>query len=85
MLTIDTVVRRVKYAVYGTYAQGTFAGSGYCEDHVDKQYLRKEWRLFGFRVWVKTLDVEDVPVWASVQLATQGSTEWRSKFKEYIK
>ena len=84
-LTVDTVVRRVKGTLYGSYAQGTFKGSGYCEDHFDRQYLTKEWRICGHRFWKWVLDYEDVPVWASVQLATCGSTEWRSQFKDYIK
>lgn len=84
MLTTSIVVRRIKGTLYGTIAQGTFKGSGYCEDHYDRQYLIKEWRLFGFRVWKRTLDSEDVPVYASVSLACVGYTEWRSKFQEYI-
>jgi hypothetical protein len=85
MLTTDTVVIRKQWTVYGTASMDTHRGSGYCEDHFDQQYLTKEWRLFGVRIWSRVLDYEDVPVYASAQAATMGYTNWKSEFMEYIK
>ena len=84
MITTNITVNRIRYTVYGSYTRGTYKGSGYCEDHVDRQYLVKEWRLFGFCIFKWRLDHEDIPVWASVQKATMGYTEWESEFAEYI-
>lgn len=84
MITTNITVYRRKGTLYGSYAQGTYKGSGYCEDHFDRQYLVKEWRLFGFRIFKWTLDTEDVPVYASAQKACLGYTDWRSEFAEYI-
>ena len=78
------VVKRRQYTVYGTRNQGTNRGSGYCEDHLDQQFLIKEWRLFGIRIWSRELDYEDVPVYASAQAATMGFTDWKSRFAEFI-
>jgi hypothetical protein len=83
-LTVDTVVIRKKWTVYGPAYSGTHRGSGYCEDHFDRQYLTKQWKLFGICVWSCVLDYEDVPVYASVQVATMGFTDWKSEFKDYI-
>jgi len=85
-VTMDTriIVKRRYGTIYGTVARGTHKGSGYCEEHWDRQYLTKEWRLFGIRIWSWVLDTEEVPVWASAQKATCGYTEWKSKFAEYI-
>jgi hypothetical protein len=83
-LTVDTVVRRRVWTVYGAYGTDTMQGSGYCDDHFDRQYLTKEWRLFGILIWSWVLDYEDVPVYASVQRATMGYTNWKSEFKDYI-
>jgi len=84
ILTTNIVVKRKRWTVYGRYPHGAYAGSGYCEDHIDRQYLIKEWRLFGLRVFKWTLDHEDVPVFASAQKALFGYTDWKSKFAEYI-
>lgn len=85
MITTNIIVKRRYGTIYGSVARGTHYGSGYCEDHWDKQYLTKEWRLWGVRIWSWVLDTEDVPVWASAQKATSGYTEWRSRFCDYIK
>jgi hypothetical protein len=80
IFTSKIVVTRKKWTAYGSLASGTFKGSGYCEEHYDRQYLIKEWRFYGFRVWSRILDYEDVPAFASIQLSTVGYTEWESKF-----
>ena len=50
------------------------------------QILFKEWYLFQVvRVWFKEIDREDVPSWATIQCATLGSTDWKSKFSDHIK
>lgn len=66
MLTARLVVRRY-------VSRTTFEGH---------QLLLREWRLWGVRVWSRELDREDVPVWASIQLACLGSSDWRSKFND---
>jgi|JI9StandDraft_2_1071091.scaffolds.fasta_scaffold303453_1 hypothetical protein len=48
------------------------------------QKLLKEWRLFGIKVWTAVLDEETVPAWAEIEIGALGSTEWRSKFAEFI-
>ena len=37
------------------------------------------------KIWATEIGREDVPAWAEVQQACFGSTEWRSKFSEYIR
>jgi hypothetical protein len=49
------------------------------------QILLKEWSIFGLKVWSSEIDREDVPSWVYIQQATLGSTDWKSKFSEYIK
>lgn len=49
-----------------------------------EQRLVRRWYLFGLRIWTTVLDTEEVPAWAEIQLAALGSTEWESKFKEYM-
>ncbi len=48
------------------------------------QCLIKEWRVFGVKVWSREIDRETVPGWVEIQVATLGSTEWRSKFAAYM-
>ena len=48
------------------------------------QRLQKEIRLVGFLIMRTTIDEEDVPGWAEIQVATLGSTDWKSKFVEYM-
>jgi len=48
------------------------------------QLLIKSFFLFGIKIWTTILDREEVPSWANIQIATLGSTDWKSKFKEYI-
>lgn len=48
------------------------------------QVLVRETRLFGVRIWSREIDREEVPSWASIQRATLGYTDWRSRFAQYI-
>jgi hypothetical protein len=84
MFTTKLIVVRKQWTVYGTATQGTQRGSGYCEDHFDRQYLTRVWKIYGVRIWSKIIDFEDVPVYASVQQATLGSTDWKSEFYAFI-
>jgi hypothetical protein len=84
MITSKLVVERERQTKYGSVAQGTFKGSGYCEDQQDVQNLIKEWRLFGVRIWSIRLDYEIVPDYAIAQAACLGFTDWKSKFYEFI-
>ena len=84
MITTNKVVERRRETRYGTQAQGTYRGSGYCEDQRDVQNLIKEWRLWGFRIWTRTVDTEIVPNYAIAQAACLGYTDWKSEFAEYI-
>lgn len=53
-------------------------------DIVLYQYL-VEYTLFcGHKVSRRVLDREVVPEWAQIESGCFGSTEWRSKFAEYI-
>jgi hypothetical protein len=46
----------------------------------DKQILQEETKnFFGVTVW-RTIDDETIPTFASIQKATLGSTDWKSKF-----
>ena len=77
----EHVIRR-----YGTtYSRDCPPGSGYCHEHWDKQYLVRDYTLFGIRIWRTTLDQEDVPLFVQIQLSTVGSTDWESKFSGLIK
>ncbi len=49
------------------------------------QVLFKEYRIFGIKVWSIEIDREDVPSFVYIQQATLGSTDWKSKFAEFIK
>lgn len=49
------------------------------------QVLFKEYRIFGIKVWSIEIDRENVPSFAYIQHATLGSTDWKSKFAEFIK
>ena len=81
MLKTRIVVRRKQWTTYG---YGAECGSGHCKDHFDRQYLTKEWVLFGVCIWRKILDYEDVPVWAWAEMGTCGLTSWKSKFHKEI-
>ena len=48
------------------------------------QKLEKDFFLFGFKIWTITQDVEEVPIWASIESACLGSTQWKSKFSQYF-
>lgn len=69
LLSTRLVVRRFRY-------KNEFCGF---------QLLQKEFRVFGIVILRITIDEEDIPVWAEIQMATLGSTDWKSKFVEYIK
>lgn len=84
MITSKLVVVRERQTKYGSSEQGTFKGSGYCEDQQDVQNLIKEWRLFGIKIWSMRIDYEIVPDYAIAQAACLGFTDWKSKFREYI-
>ena len=77
-------VQRLDWVLYD-YRHGEGRGSGSCRDQGVKQRLVRIYRLLGVKVWTSILDEEDVPLFAVIQVATLGSTEWRSKFREYIK
>ena len=50
-----------------------------------RQELCRNTLFCGVRIWIRVLDTEEVPIWATIQAACLGSTEWRSKFADYIK
>ena len=79
MITTRIIVRR---KVWTTYSGRCPPGSGYCDEHHDRQYLTKEWRIGRFVIFRKVLDYEDVPLYVAIQIATIGSCPWRSKFPE---
>lgn len=58
---------------------------GYCEDHGQYQLLIKRWMLCGITIWKRVLDREEIPAHVSIELATLGSTDWKSKFHSYIR
>lgn len=49
------------------------------------QRLEKHYKVFGINIFTTVLDQEDFPAWAHIQVCTLGSTDWKSKFSEYIK
>lgn len=53
-------------------------------DFTGYQTLVRTWRLLGVPVFSWTVAREDVQSWASIQLATLGHTEWKSRFKEFV-
>ncbi len=83
-LSVSVAVRRRDWVVYN-WRKGTGKYSGYCEDKGTKQQLVKQWRLFGRVIWTRVLDEEDVPTFAVIECSCLGSTNWRSKFAEYMK
>lgn len=83
-LSVSVEVRRLDWVVHDL-RRGTGPRSGYCEDQGTKQQLVKRWRLFGRVIWTRVLDEEDVPMFAVIERGCLGSTNWRSKFAEYIK
>lgn len=58
---------------------------GYVVDQGAYQLLVKRWKWCGITVWKRTLGREDIPMHALIDVATLGSTTWRSKFHEFIK
>lgn len=49
------------------------------------QILYKEWYIFGFRVWRRVIDREDIPRHVYIQYLALGDWHgWKSKFYEYI-
>ena len=51
----------------------------------EEQHLVETVRLFGLPIWRRILDREEIPDWALIQIGAFGSTEWRSKFAEFIR
>jgi hypothetical protein len=49
-----------------------------------RQELCRHTLIFGVCIWTRVLDTEEVPIWASIQVACLGSTDWRSKFADHI-
>lgn len=82
MITSSKVVKRKISIVTGLRDEGSYVNNG--RNCFDQQFLIREWRLFGIRIWFRTLDSEVVPVFASAQKACFGSTDWKSKFCEYF-
>lgn len=85
LLSVSVEVLRYDWTTYGKFGCGEGRGSGYCLDQGTTQKLVKRWRLFGRVIWTKVLDEESVPSFVTIEVATLGSTNWRSKFAEYIK
>jgi len=56
----------------------------YRKDFGGVQRLVRVWRLFGMKVWTTVIDEEEVPAWADIESGALGSTNWRSKFYDYI-
>ena len=75
----------VKRKAWTEYDSRCPPGSGYCKEHHDRQYLRKEWMLWSKCIFYRTLDTEDVPLFVAIQQATIGYSEWQSKFAQQIK
>lgn len=44
------------------------------------QVLEKVWTLFGWPVWTKEIDREEVPPHVLIEVGALGSTDWRSKW-----
>lgn len=44
------------------------------------QVLEKVWTLFGWPVWVREIDREEVPSHVLIEVGALGSTDWRSKW-----
>ena len=82
VLTTEFKVQRVNWTRYDRLHP---RGSGYCSDQGTTQFLVKVWRLFGVKVWSRTVVTEEVPLSVVIEGATLGGTSWRSKFREYMK
>lgn len=53
-------------------------------DFTGIQKLECVTKLLGLTVFVWEVDREDVPSWATIQIATLGSTDWKSRlFSQY--
>lgn len=48
------------------------------------QVLLRRTYFLGVLIWSSEIDQEDVPVWATLQLACLGATDWQSKFADYM-
>lgn len=60
---------------------------GRCKDQWREQQLIKQYFLCGILVWQREIDKEIVPnhVWISFCTLGFDSSNWRSKFAQYIK
>lgn len=53
-------------------------------DFSGTQKLERVTWVLGIPVWVAAVDQEEVPIWATIQRAALGYTEWESRiFKQY--
>lgn len=82
IIAVDYTVKRIDWT---TYSSDCPRGSGYCSDQGTTQYLIKEFRIFGVKIWGRTIDKEHIPMFAIIDNAVLGYTSWKSKFKQYIK
>lgn len=48
------------------------------------QLLVAKTKVGRFTIYRRTIDRETVPSWALIEVAALGSTNWRSKFAEYM-
>jgi hypothetical protein len=44
------------------------------------QVLEKVWTLFGWPIWTKEIDREEIPAHVLIELGAMGSTDWKSKW-----
>jgi hypothetical protein len=55
-------------------------------DFYSYQVLQRETRVFGLLVWRATMDREEIPRHALIEIATLGGALiWRSKFAEHLR
>lgn len=76
--TVETKVERHNWIYRGRESYG------YCEDHGSYQLLVKRWKFFGFTVWKKIVDREEIPSHVLIEIGALGGTNWKSKFSKYF-
>ena len=55
-------------------------------DFCSYQVLQRETRVFGLLIWRATMDREEIPRHALIEIATLGGTTmWRSKFYDHLR
>lgn len=67
--------KKIEYKAFRPTPNMFFSGGGGLQLKLEVTYL------FGIQIRAKELDREDIPHWHFVQVATLGSSEWRSKFR----